>query len=116
MRRLEVEVGGWEHGCCGPELVRFTRVEWTVTVAPDGRLVETHHDLEDLDVTTVTGTIVDLEALSAGGSRARIARVPSGSALGGMDGADPGEVVELHTDRPVDVSGNRFIVTVDVAD
>lgn len=115
-RRLEVEVGGWEHVCCGPELSRLMDVEWTVAVASDGRLVETHHDLDDLEVFPVVGTIVDLEAVGADGSRTRITRIPYGSALGGVDADDPGDVTELRTDRPVDVSENRFIVTVDVAD
>ena len=117
--RLEIEVGGWEHGCCGPELVRFTNVEWTVMAAPDGRLVETHHGLDEtegLKVTDVTGTIVELEAIERDGSRTTIARVPSGRALRGMDEDDAGDVIELYTDRLIDVSDDGFIVTVEVRD
>lgn len=117
--RLEIEVGGWEHGCCGPELVRFTNVEWTVTAAPDGRLVETHHGLdqtEGLEVIDVAGTIVELEAIERDGSRTTIARAPSGRTLRGMDEDDAGDVIELHTDRLIDVSDDGFIVTVEVTD
>ncbi|WP_405371797.1 MULTISPECIES: hypothetical protein [unclassified Microbacterium] len=119
MRRLEVEVGGWEHSCCGPELRRFTKVDWTVFTAPDGRLVETHHGLDDLqglEVIQVAGTIVELEAVERDGSRTPITRIPSGRALRGIDQEDAGDVINLYTDGVLDVSDERFIVTVEVQD
>ncbi|MDT3329938.1 hypothetical protein Q9S78_04575 [Microbacterium sp. KSW-18] len=119
MTRLEVEVGGWEHDCCGPELVRFTPVEWTVIPVVDGPFVETHHGLEEsegLKVIEVAGTIVELEAIDRDGSRIPITRIPSGRALLGMDEEDAGDVIEMYTDRIVNVSDDDFIVTVDVQD
>lgn len=119
MTRLEVEVGGWEHDCCGPELSRFTSVEWTVIPVAGGPFVETHHGLEEsegLTVIEVAGTIVELEAIERDGSRTPITRVPSGRALCGMNDDDAGEVLEMYTDRVVDVSDDRFIVTVEVRD
>ena len=117
--RLEIEVGGWEHDCCGPELVRFTNVEWTVIPVADGPFLETHHGLDETDgpeVIDVTGTIVELEAIERDGLRTTIARVPSGRALRGMHEDDAGDVIELYTDRLIDVSDDGFIVTVEVRD
>ena len=119
MRRLEVEVGGWEHACCGPELERFVNVKWTVIPVADGPFVETHHGLDEsegLKVVEVVGTIVELEAVERDGSRTPITRIPSGRALGGMDAEDAGDVIELHTDRVVDVSDERFIAIIEVRD
>ncbi|MFI8633951.1 hypothetical protein ACIGEP_15310 [Microbacterium sp. NPDC077663] len=119
MRRVEIEVGGWEHACCGPELHRFTNVEWTVVPLPSGQFFETHHGLDEsegLEVVTVAGTIAELEAIQHDGSRTPITRIPSGRALGGLDEEDAGDVIELYTDRVVDVSDERFIATVEVRD
>ncbi|MFL0564585.1 hypothetical protein ACH0CG_02425 [Microbacterium sp. 179-I 1D1 NHS] len=119
MTRIEIEVGGWEHNCCGPELVRFTKVEWTVIPVADGPSVETHHGLDEsegLRVVEVAGTIVELEAVEPDGSRTPISRIPSGPALSGSDEEDAGDVVELYTDRVLDMSDHRFIATVEVRD
>ncbi len=94
MARLEVEVGGWEHDCCGPELLRFTSVEWTVIPVAGGPFVETHHGMDEtegLKVIEVVGTIVELEAIDRDGSRTPITRIPSGRALRGMDEDDAGD-------------------------
>lgn len=114
MSRVEIEVGGWEQDCCGAELHRYTEIRWTVIVQDNGPLVETHHDLDGLETVEIAGTIVELEALGRDGTRVPITRVPSGSALSGNDPNDPGDVLELHTDRVVDVSGAGFVVTVEV--
>lgn len=111
--RIEIIVGDWEHDCCGPEIERYQRVEWTYFVDSDGRFFETHHGLQNLDVFAVRGTVVDLELLRPDGSRTRLTRVPSGSALTGNDEHDNGELFELHTDERVDASPPAFVVTVE---
>lgn len=113
--RLEIIVGGWEHECCGPEIERYQRVEWTCVTEPDGRLSETHHDLENIAVTPVHGTIVDLELVLADGSRTGIDRIPSGRALCGSDEHDDGVVRAAYTDEVLDASSCVFMVTVEVA-
>lgn len=117
--RVEIAVGGWEHDCCGAEIERYQRVQWTCIVDSDGGLVETHHDLEGLKTTDVSGTIVDIELLDPDGSRVLITRVPSGSALRGFDDRDNGEVFEMYSDEPVDgidreLADPEFIVTLEV--
>lgn len=117
--RVEVVVGGWEHDCCGPEIERYQRVRWTCVTDHGGRLEETHHDLEGLQTIDVSGTIVDVELLNPDGSRMQIRRVPSGRALRGFDDHDDGELLEMHTDEPVnaidrELSGPEFIVTLEV--
>lgn len=110
---VEVFVGDWEHSCCGPEIQRYQRVQWTCVTDSDGRLHETHHDLEGLDVSEVSGTVVDLEVIHADGSRATITRIPSGRALTGNDPDDDGEVLEMYTDIVLDASGEKFVVTLE---
>lgn len=113
--RLEVVVGSWEHGCCGPEFLRYQQVRWTCVTDADGRLYETHHDLEGLKITDVAGTVVNLELALPDGTRAEIERVPSGRALSGNDPHDDGEVVAAYTEEVLDASTEEFIVTVELA-
>ena len=84
---LEIVVGGWEHECCGPEIERYQTVHWTYLTDTDGRLHETHHDLEGLQTNEVTGAVVDLELVQVDGSRVGITRIPSGRALRGSRAA-----------------------------
>lgn len=116
--RVEVVVGGWEHDCCGPTYERYQQVRWTCITDSDGRLEETHHDLEGLQITDVNGTIVELELLRPDRSRVMITRVPSGRALRGFDLHDDGVVFEMYTDEPVagidrNVADPEFIVTLE---
>ncbi|GAB2711199.1 hypothetical protein BKA24_002877 [Microbacterium marinum] len=116
MKRIEIEVGDWEHDCCGPEVRRHTEVRWTVIPAVDGPWTETHHDLTGIKTVVVAGTVVELEALQEDGSRIPITHLPSGPSLRKMGSGDRGDIIELHTGRVVDRSEGGFIVTVEVED
>lgn len=112
--RVEVEVGDWEHECCGDEIERYRRVRWTCGTH-EGRLFETHHDLEGISVQEVVGTVVHIEAVLQDGTRVAIDRIPSGDAMRGCDPHDDGLILEQYTGEPVDAASHDliFIVTVD---
>lgn len=59
---IEVFVGGWEHECCGPEIVVNQVVTWDLSVDDDGHFWETHHLPEDV-ARTVTGRVTDIRAI-----------------------------------------------------
>lgn len=110
-----VEVGGWEHECCGPAIERG---EWIalgcVRAGTSGSadLVETHHDYE-IDV-LVEGRVVELSAVDRDGGVEPIQRVPDGEALRGLHESDDGWLEQLRTGRRVRWSGQKFWVTVSV--
>jgi hypothetical protein len=108
---LEIVVGGWEHDCCGSDIARGVRVEWTYLSHTDGRLYETHHDLEGVDALKVTGAVVDIELVQGDGSRVAITRIPGGRALRGFDARDDGEIKALHSEEILDASTAEFVVT-----
>lgn len=110
-----VEVGGWEHECCGPAIERG---EWIalgcvhVGTGDSAQLIETHHD-HDIDV-LVEGRVVDLSAVGRDGVVEPIQRVPDGEALRGLNESDDGRLEQLRTGRRVRWSGEKFRVTVTV--
>ena len=109
-----VEVGGWEHECCGPAIERYQLVDLGCLRArgQGGRalLVETHHDLEPVE--RVRGRVVDLHVLREPGEPEPVLRVPSGQALRGSDPDDDGHLEHPWTgDRLVE--GGGFLVTVE---
>ncbi|MCA0145393.1 DUF6578 domain-containing protein [Blastococcus sp. LR1] len=112
-----VEVGGWEHECCGDaiernELVDFQCIRFT---APDGRLqlIESHHG--GLGVAAderVHGRVTEIEVVDGAGGRQAVHRVPSGRALRGFDPDDDGHLEAPWTGEPVTAPGLDFLVTV----
>ena len=89
-----VEVGGWEHECCGSAIERNQVIElgcirWT---GPDGQvhLVESHHHLDPEE--RVQGWVTDIRVVQDGGAPQPILRVPSGQALRGFDDDDDGHL------------------------
>lgn len=111
-----VEVGGWEHECCGPAFERNQLVELGCVEVPadDGhpaRLVETHHGL-DLGTIAVRGRVVDVAIRHADGSTAPIERVPSGKALRGFDEHDDGELRTPWSDEPVEADSEVFVLVI----
>ncbi|GAA3760764.1 hypothetical protein GCM10022240_11740 [Microbacterium kribbense] len=65
----------------------------------------------------VVGTVVNIELLLADGARVEIARVPSGSALLGLNPYDDGAIVTRWTEEALDMDGapQEFLVTLDLA-
>jgi len=115
-----VEVGGWEHECCGPAIERDQVVDFECIIfaEPDAqpRLVETHHDLDIVQPTVrIQGRVVDLDVVHDDGSTRSILGVPSGGALRGF-GEDDGHLEDPWTGEVVAAGqGNEFLVTVRVS-
>ncbi|SDC00457.1 hypothetical protein SAMN05660690_0149 [Geodermatophilus telluris] len=109
-----VEVGGWEHDCCGPAIERNQVVDlgcarWT---APDGRvrLVETHHDVDPDE--RVRGRVTELRVVLDDETTRPVLRVPSGRALRGFDEDDDGHLEDPWTGELVTSESGDFLVTV----
>jgi hypothetical protein len=117
--RIVVEVGGWEHECCGPAYERDALAQLTchIVSAPDGtaaRYVESRHGSASPQTTTeVRGRVVDLHIQHADGSTEPLQRVPSGSALRGVDEDDDGHLEQPWTGVPVTDDSQRYLVTLD---
>jgi hypothetical protein len=108
-----VEVGGWEHECCGPaferdQLVDLACIRWT---GPDGRvrLIETHHHLDGDE--RVQGRVTDVELARDGVAVCQILRVPSGAALRSST-ADDDHLEDPWTGEPVTWNGEEFLLTI----
>ena len=116
--RTVVEVGDWEHECCGPSYERETLVEAMCLVVSrrDGaatRYVESHHDLTTQHNTIrIRGRVVDICIQRLDGSIEQIKRLPSGRALRGFDDDDDGHLEQVSTGEPVTYDSNTFLVTV----
>ena len=115
---IVVEVGDWEHECCGPTYQRDTVVDLTCLVVPGQghattRYVESHHGLTTRHETVrLRGRLSDLFIEHPDGSREQIARLPSGRALRGFDDGDDGHLERPWTGEPVVNDSNRFLLTV----
>ena len=114
---MTVEVGGWEHACCGPAYERGTVVELTCLVVPgpdDGtsRHVETHHDTDSSATVTVRGRVTDLRLEHSDGTSSVIRRLPGGRALRGFDDEDDGHLEDPWTGEPVIADSDRYLPTV----
>lgn len=113
-----VEVGDWEHECCGPAYERGQVVDLTcmVVTTRDGTtsLVETRHELGvTWPVEHVRGRVVDVEVVLEDGTPRSILRVPDGSALCGFS-EDDGHLEDPWTGEVVLRTRNEFRVTVRV--
>ncbi|WP_432483094.1 DUF6578 domain-containing protein [Kineococcus esterisolvens] len=116
-----VEVGGWEHECCGPSIERDEVVDFACVLLPGSstgstappRLIETHHDLDTFQPThRIRGRVVDIEVVHDDGSARPILRVPSGAALCGY-GEDDDHLEDPWTGETVtSPARNDFLVTV----
>ena len=113
---IDVEVGDWEHECCGAaierdDVVNLDCIRWT---GPEGRehLVETHHDLEVQPRQQVRGRVLDIHLVEEGRPTRALQRVPSGRALNGWDDDDDGHLEDPWTGEVIASSSRNFLVTV----
>ena len=110
-----VEIGGWEHACCGPAIERDQLVDLgCVRVpAPDGEdtLSETHHDVEP--EVRVQGRVSDIQVARHGQPAQPVLRLPSGAALCGSDDGDDGHLEDPWTGELLP-DGEDFVLIVDV--
>lgn len=111
---VTVEVGDWEHECCGPAIERNDVVDLGCLRWRDAdgrvRLIETHHDSPV--ETRVRGRVVDILVLAEDGSSTPVLRVPSGVALRGFDDEDDGHLETPWSGELVDERNRCFLVTV----
>lgn len=115
--QIIIDAGG-EHSCCGPEVTRYQRVQWTYLTTPDGQFFQVVHSAEE-PVSEVEGTVIDIEFIRADGSRVRVERIPSGDAVSGNDPHDDAEIITIYSEELIDPSIDEkleFVVTLDVAD
>jgi hypothetical protein len=113
-----VEVGGWEHECCGPSFERDSVVELTCVVIPGtgptlARHVETHHGLETArQQATIRGRVVEIAIQHPDGSVDQLERLPSGRALRGFDEHDDGRLQRPSTGDPVVADSEHFLLRI----
>ncbi len=110
---VEIEVGGWEHECCGDPIAGNDFVDWAYLIDADGVRQETHHETRAI-TGRVRGRVAEIDLL-VDGSRVAVDRVPSGAALSGLDSApDDAVVTRLSDGADVTVSAEaRFVVGVE---
>lgn len=113
---VRVEVGGWEHSCCGPSVERDQLVDFGCrrVTGHDGEvhLAETHHHLEA--ELRVQGRVCDIQVLCPGKSAQQVLRLPSGQALRGFDAEDDGHLEAPWTGQILP-DGEDFLITIRVA-
>jgi hypothetical protein len=115
-----VEVGDWEHECCGKAIERNQLVDFQCIrdTGPEGhvRLIETHHGGLDVQAgARVQGWVTGVEVVYESGTTRPILRVPSGPALRGFDPDDDGHLEDPWTGEVVTPRGGDFLVTVRTA-
>lgn len=114
---MVLEVGGWEHECCGPAYERDASVEVTCLdlSGPDpssSRFVASHHDLTTgHEVVTFRGRVADIAILHPDGAVEALHRLPGGQALRGFDADDDGHLARAGNGQPVVADSDRFLVT-----
>jgi hypothetical protein len=112
-----VEVGGWEHECCGEAIERNQLVDFRCIryKGPGGRmrLTETHHDGLDVPADErVRGRVTEIRVVHDAGVTQAILRVPSGQALLGFDEDDDGHLEDPWTGDVITSGSFEFLVTV----
>jgi hypothetical protein len=111
-----VEVGGWEHECCGEAIERNQLVDFRCIryERPDGqiRLIETHHGLDVPADARVRGRVTEIQVVQESGTARPVLRVPSGRALRGFDDRDDGHLEDPWTGDGMASESREFLVTV----
>lgn len=109
-----VEVGGWEHECCGAAIERNDVVTFDCLclMRQDGhmRLLESHHDLGASE--RVHGRVIDIQVVDDAGALRPILRLPSGSALRGASTDEDAHLQDPWTGEVITSGSSAFLVTV----
>lgn len=111
-----MEVGGWEHACCGQAIERNELVDFECfrLEEPDGRvrLIESHHGGLDVSTTErVRGRVTEIQVLQDEDALS-IMRVPSGDEMHAAEEADAHPLEEPWTGDPIPSKSWEFRVTV----
>ncbi len=113
---VEVEVGGWEHECCGDAIERGQLVDLDCqrTMGEDGLMhlhAGRHSPAERRVRGRVRGRVRHIQVLRPGQPSQPVLRVPSGRAVRGFDPEDDGHLENPWTGEAVP-DGENFIITV----
>jgi hypothetical protein len=118
--QIRVDLGGWEHECCGESYDLNDVVTWELFLPVAGELadgadyMESHHGQLSGGV-EVTGRVVAVEVASRPATFVSVSRLPSGRALRGFDEHDDGIPMVLATGDPLDGHPDEFVVTLEIA-
>ncbi len=111
-----MEVGGWEHACCGAAIERNQLVDFQCfrLEGPEGglRLMESHHG--GLDVPPgerVRGRVTEIQVVQEDGDAPSILRLPSGQELRAAEEADESLLEDPWTGEVIPL-GDWFLITV----
>lgn len=119
MVEVVVEVGGWEHACCGEAIERNQIVDMKCIryTGSDGqmRLAESHHETGVRADERVRGRVTAIHVVDDGGARKPILRLPSGQALRGFDDDDDGHLEDPRTGDVISSDSEEFLVTVETS-
>lgn len=109
---VEVEVGGWEHECCGEAIERGQLVDLDRqrTTGEDGR-VHLHAGRHSPAERRLRGRVRAIHVVRPDRPAQPVLRVPSGRALRGYDPDDDGHLENPWTGKAVP-DGENFLVTV----
>lgn len=113
---ITVDVGDWDHACCGDAFALDDIVTWEIFIPRDAKplgseYVQTRHGRLEGRV-PVTGRVVAIAATRADGSATMLGAVPSGRALRGFEEY---ELREQYTDVVIDEEIHDFVVTLSIA-
>ncbi len=109
---VEVEVGGWEHECCGDAIERGQLVDLDCqrTMGEDG-LMHLHAGHHSPAERRVRGRVRGIQVVRSDESSQPVLHVPSGRALRGFDPEDDGHLENPWTGEAAP-DGENFLVTV----
>jgi hypothetical protein len=119
--QIRVDLGGWEHDCCGDAyeindvVTKDLYLPFSGTLSGGADYMESHHQHLSGGV-SVTGRVVGIEVAGPDGQYVAVTRLPSGADLNDLneDGSDA--VVELATGNVLDIEPDEYIVILDVAE
>jgi hypothetical protein len=111
-----VEVGDWEHECCGEAIERNQVVDLRCIryTGADGitRLAESRHGGVGVSADErVQGRVVEIHVVQDDRTAQPILRVPSGQALLGFDDGDDGHLEDPWTGDVIPSAGRNYLVT-----
>jgi hypothetical protein len=117
--RIRVDLGGWEHECCGRAYEVGDDVTMTLylpmggTLSGDADYMESHHVLL-IGGSDVRGEVVGVEALGPDGVFVSVIRLPSAAEISDDCSPDSSRFLNDVTGKDLTNEPDEFIVVLDV--